>query len=210
MIIFPSGSIAIPGLIITDKYVVITSINLNKINLGFHPTKKFWRENTETIYICTDSNVIADAKSKYLKVFEAGFNVEENLADKLGNMVGKIFTRNFQLKSKSDVKKLFAKLLLKKQLDVKKFTMKIGKITKQLMDFYDRTLIRKQDFVSAVILYHLTERKQDKDMIQEKVNELDSSIHLDDILNRLQFSGLVEKEGDYFKICLDTLLGDGS
>ncbi len=55
-------------LLLTDKALVVSSINLNKINLGFHTTKPYWRENTESAYICRDPLILTEAKEKYVDI----------------------------------------------------------------------------------------------------------------------------------------------
>ena len=54
-------------LVITDKAVVVSSINLNKMNLGHFKTKKFWRENTESLIICKDPELISIAGKESLR-----------------------------------------------------------------------------------------------------------------------------------------------
>lgn len=193
-------------LVLTDKALMVSSVNLNKINLGFHHTKKFWRENTESIMICRSPEIIRLAKEKYLGVFNKCYDVREKLSEKLEKTVQSIFAKTFQLSSRSDVKKLFAKFILKRQVDIKKLILKVGKITKKLMDYHRRTMVEKQDFISALILYYLSERKQDHDQLKEKIDEVDENINLDAIIGSLRFAGLIEQEDDYFKINIEALI----
>lgn len=193
-------------LIITDKALMVSSINLNKINLGFHPTSKFWRENTESILICKKPEIVKIAKELYLKIYAQSYNVGDRLAEKLGEIVKGIFAETFQLRFSPDVKALFAKFVLKKQIDVRKLITKIGKITKKLMDYYNRTKVERQDFISALVLYYLSERKQDLTQLKEKIDEIDSNVNLVTIINGLEFARLIEKEGDFYKINVETLI----
>ena len=194
-------------LIITDKILVISSINLNRINLGWNTTSKFWRENTESLLICKDPVTVESAKERYLEVFNKNYDVKDKLSEKLEELVTSVFTDTFQLRSKSDVKKLFAKFILKKQIDIRRLIIKIGGITKKLMDYHKRNMVGKQDFVSAMVLYYLSERKQDYDELKEKVHEVDESVDLQAIVNELEFLRLIEKEDDYYKINIDSLIG---
>jgi phosphatidylserine/phosphatidylglycerophosphate/cardiolipin synthase-like enzyme len=193
-------------LILTDKVVAVSSVNLNKINLGFNVTSRYWRENTESILVCKNPETIRLAKEKYLKVFDGCYDVRDKLSEKLERIVQSIFSKTFNLRSRSDVKKLFAKFILKRQVDVRKLTIKIGKITKKLMDHYNRTMVEKQDFISAVVLYYLSERKHDYDQLQEKLSEVDSKINLEAIVGALKFAGLIEQEDDYSKINVEALI----
>jgi hypothetical protein len=192
-------------LLITDKNLVVSSINLNKINLGFHPSLKYWRENTESIFVCKSPEVIRAAKEKYLEVFSHSHEVGIKLAEKLEDTVKSTFARTFGLKSSTDTRRLFAKFILKKQMDVRKIVMKVGKITKRLMVHSRRTKVEKQDFVSAMVLYHLSERKQDIAELKQNIDEIDKNVNLSSIINALEFAGFVEKEGSYFKINIEAL-----
>lgn len=197
-------------LIITDKVLAVSSINLNKINLGFYVTKKYWRENSESIFVCKNPDTIRFAKKKYLEVFGKSSDVRNKLSQKLEQLVLHIFTKTFQLHSKADVKRLFARFILKKQIDIRKLIIKIGKMTKKLMDYYKRTMVKKQDFVSALVLYYLSERKQDYDQLKEKMDEVDDTINLLAVINGLRFAGLIEQENDYYKINIEALVKTGS
>jgi phosphatidylserine/phosphatidylglycerophosphate/cardiolipin synthase-like enzyme len=192
-------------LVITDKVLVVSSINLNKMNLGHYKTKKFWRENTESILICQDPALISTAKGKYEEMFSRSINIQDLLCEKLEEMVKDIFQGAFKLSPNPEVRALFAKFILKKEIDTKKTIIKIGKITKRLMIHYERDRVEKDDFISALILYHLSEAKKDYNQLKEKLNELDDSINLKDILNKLVFANLVEKDDGYFKINIDAL-----
>jgi len=192
-------------LLVTDKVVVVSSINLNKMNLGFHTSKRYWRENTESVFVCKKNEVTKVAKEKFLEILNNSQGIEARLAGKLEAKVKDTFAKTFGLKSSPDARKLFAKFILKKQLESRLVFTKVGKITKKLMDHYKRDKIEKQDFVSAIILYYLSERKQDISNLKEKIDDVDKNLNLTAAINALEFSGFVEKEGDYFKINIEAL-----
>ena len=192
-------------LIITDKALVISSINLNKMNLGHYKTKKFWRENTESIIVCQDTNIIEWAKKKYLEVFDKSVSIREMLCQKLEKKVKSIFAGAFQLSPNPEARALFARFILKKEINTKKTIIKVGKMTKRLMDHYKRTRVERDDLTSALILHYLSDAKKDYAQLKEKINEFDDSINLKDILSKLVFANLVEKEDEYFKINIDAL-----
>lgn len=193
-------------LIITDKLVMVSSINLNKITLGFFQTKEFWRENTESIFICKDDDTVKVAKNMYLKVFENCYDVEEKLTEKVEKMVASIFKKTFNLRSRNEVKTLFAKLILKKQIDLKKAIIEIGKLTKQLVTRRGKSFVEKDDFISALILYYLSERKHDFDQLNEKIKEIDSKVNLNTALSILESDKLIVRENEYYKLNLDELI----
>ena len=192
-------------LVITDKALVVSSINLNKMNLGHFKTKKFWRENTESILVCQNSALILAAKRKFEENFDKSIDVQDLLCDKLEKLVKDVFQGAFQLSPTPEVRALFARFILKREIDTKKTVIKVSKITKKLMVHYGRDRVEKDDFISALVLYHLSEAKKDYNQLKEKLNELDDSINLKDTLSRLISANLIEKEDEYFKINIDAL-----
>ncbi len=193
-------------LIITDKYLVVSSINLNKMNLGFHITRKYWRENTESISVCSDVGIIEQAKTQYLDIYDKSTDIENKIAEKIESLVGDMLTSKFDLRSRQEVKMLFARLIIRKEIDVKKFVLEIGKITYNLMKVFNRNMVEKNDFVSALILYYLSERKHDYNDLNDKLAILNIEINLNELLRRLLDKNLIERVGDFYKIKLDSLL----
>jgi len=193
-------------LVLTDKSLVISSINLNRINLGFHKTKKFWRENTETLFVCRSTEVIRSAKQTYLERFGESYDVGNKLAEKLESLVKDTFMNTFGLRSSSEAKKVFARFILNKQIDIRKMIVKIGKLTQKLMTISQRKMVTKEDVVSALVLYCLSERKHDYDQLREKLGEIERGINLKALLNKLKFARLIEQENDFYKINVEALV----
>lgn len=193
-------------LIITDKYLVVSSINLNRMNLGFHITKKYWRENTESISVCSDVGIIGQAKTQFLDIYNRSNDIKNKIAEKIESLVGDMLTSKFDLRSRQEVKMLFARLIIRKEIEVKKFVLEIGKITHNLMKVFNRKMVEKDDFVSALILYYLSERKHDYNDLNDKLNILNTEINLNELLRRLLDKNLIERAGDFYKIKLDSLL----
>ncbi|MEX0763903.1 MAG: phospholipase D-like domain-containing protein [Nitrosopumilaceae archaeon] len=193
-------------LVLTDKRLVVCSINLNKMNLGFEKTKQYWRENTESINVCSDSKILDIAKERFTEVFETAIPVEIRLAEKMQKLVSDAFSQRFGLKTKKDVKILFSRLIVHKEIEVKKFVTELGQITQKLMKKFNKTIVEKDDFVMALILHHLSERKHDLDQLNEKLSILNTQIDLKSLLANLSSKGFIEKEADFYKLKLDTLL----
>ncbi len=175
------------------------------MNLGFKKTNQYWRENTESISVCSDANILSISKNQYLSVFDDGIDIETVLAEKIENLVGGMFTSMFDLRSSKEVKKLFARLVIRKELQVKKFVLDIGKTTAKLMQHFNKKTVGKNEFFLSLILYYLSERKHDFDQLTEKLDILDTEINLDALLSLLLDNNFIEKVDDYYKIKIDKL-----
>ena len=92
-------------LLITDKHLMISSLNLNKMNLGFYKTKKSWRANTETFYLSSDLNLLKKAKQKYEDIFSTCKTVQAHITKNLERKITDLFSKVHGLKSQTKVKK---------------------------------------------------------------------------------------------------------
>lgn len=193
-------------LIITDKATVISSINLNKMGLGFSRTKQVWRENTETILVSRNSDIIDLARMDYLEIFDSCIDVKDKLSQKLENVAKDVLKGVYQLIPNREARTLFAKLILRQQIDVKKFPIQLGRLVNLLVRRFNRITVTKDDILSAMVLYTLSENKQNFNQLQDKMRELDEGEHLKAILFSLEKRGLIITENDFYKLNLNELL----
>lgn len=192
-------------LIITDKHLLIGSINLNKMNLGFNLTKNYWRENTETFFVTFDNDLLQEAKSKFEEQVSSSIKMETKLAEKIQKDVSNILNKSFNIRAKKEVKELFSKFILIKEIEVKKDANKLIKITKKLMQHYDVKIANKNIFIMAVILFYLQDRKHTFSEIENKLNKLDSISNLNALIEKLSNSEFIEMEEDFYKINIESL-----
>jgi len=193
-------------LIVTEKYLLISSVNLNKINLGFHPTKSTWRSNTETILISTNQKIIDKAETQFLNQFEKSIPIQIKLAEKMEKNITKLFKSVFELSISGEVKKLLTKYLLMREIDEKRITKRIGEITSLLMVFYNTKRVEKKHMMLSMILFFLAERKQDFNQLNEQLSSFSTDHDLKTLLSNLILSNLIEKDGDFYKINVIRLL----
>lgn len=195
-------------LLITEKRVVVSSINFNKMNLGFKKAK-LWRQNTETITLLSDRNILLEARKQYDTVFNSGIDISISLSQKLEKEVTALFSKYYKLRSRAEVKKLFSRFILSREVDVHKITLKIGKTIKILLDKDNRKMIRKDDFLMALILYFLSENKLTYDQLEKSLFVLDSSANLKSLLSTLISHQYIEQENSYYKLDVSSLLEGG-
>lgn len=192
--------------IITDKHLMISSVNLNKMNLGFHKTLSFWRANTETITISTNNKILSDAKQRFLEWYnDQCYSVDSVITKNLEKEIGKLFTSLYGLSSKSEAKKIFAIYVIRRKIDYRKGINKIIDITSKLMRSYQKKQIAKDHIVGGIILFYLSERKHDLTQLNEKIADIDSSVDIVPILNDLLSYEFIEKDGDEYKININKL-----
>lgn len=186
-------------IVISDKGVMVGSMNLNMINLGFSKKEGLWRENTETFAVCTERDVIKEAKKQYEDIFNNYCNdVEEVLIEKLQKNISKELGALFNLKADKQVRLLFAKSILVREIETKRFVISVGEAMQKLVKMLDKKKADSEIFFSALVLYHLSERKMERSELRSNLREIDDKT-FDLILNKLESMQLINKVGIFYK-----------
>lgn len=201
-------------LLITDKLLIISSVNLNKMNLGYGRTKKLWRANTETVTVDNDVNIIKCAKKYFDDKFNESINVLEYLAknSKELNYAKSIFTV-FDVKPDKEVESLLSKFIIKSDIKLKNNLYNIGKYAKIIVNKYKsdkrkngQQTVDKEDFIEALVLYYLSDRKHTESELNEKINEITDSVKIGSILRHLLDYKLIIAEQGFYKVDITKLL----
>jgi len=193
-------------LLITDKRVKVSSINLNKINLGFNKRKDLWRGNTETAYLTENLETIEIAKKKFEQIFLQSNDISNKLIEKMENEVKYVLKDIYGLNSRQEVKNLLSKFIFNNELKTKKILLKIGKFTYYLMKQLDRSMVNKNDLLMSLILYYLSESKMTYEKIEEELIQLETQLDLQHLLNNLCEIKYIEKENNFYKLCVESLI----
>ncbi len=196
-------------LLITDKKLVVSSVNLNKMNLGFGTAKKFWRGNTESITIEDNESIIHEAKLAFEEIFWSSQSILEYFADKEKRLAKSIF-EVFNVRATPEVRKLFSQVIVKYDVRQKKQLYEIGRYASILLRKYSfgRNVVDKSDFVSAMVLHFLSEHKHSMPELTDKILEVSPDMDTARVLERLINYKLIEADEGYYKINITELLGE--
>ncbi len=194
-------------LMITDKRLVVSSVNLNKMNLGYAKKKALWRANTETITIESNLDIIRKAKSDYEDIFDDSVQLLNYLSEKEGDYAVSIFTV-YGVKPDKNVKNLLSKVIVKSDIRLKRNLYQIGRYASVLIKKINKNkpVIDTSDFLCAMALYYLSDRKQTGSELKEKLSEISPIIDIEDIISKLLQYKLIVKEEEFYKLDLKTLL----
>ncbi len=185
-------------LIITDNIVSLSSVNLNKMNLGIKRPGSTWRANTETIYLSKDAEIIDSARNQFISVFNELNDVRLDLAQKLEKNITNLFYKYYGIRSRKEVKELFSHFFLSQEIEVRKVALKIGKIVKKLMG--QDNFVTKEVFIKAVTLHYLSDNKLTINQISEKLSVLNTKMDLHRLLDELLENNYIEQEGIFYKL----------
>lgn len=185
-------------LLITDKRLAISSINLNKINLGYTKNKKkYWRGNTETITICSTQKTIKIAQEKFNSLPNV-IHIEEKLKEKIYDTLLDNMFSNYDLSKSAEVKSVFSKLILTSELNIHTLVQQIGKEINIIMKSKNKKFVRIDDFCQSYILYSLSERKHGFRELEDEIRVFYEITNLQDLLNDLVLKNQIsETEGIY-------------
>lgn len=184
--------------IITNNIFSLSSVNLNKMNLGFPKSNKSWRSNTETIYLSKDIKIIDSAIKQFECIFNSLSDVRLDLARRLEKDVSNLFNKYYGLYSRKEAKELFSQFFLSQEIEVKKVALKIGKIVKKLMG--KEKYVTKNIFIKAVTLHFLSDNKLTINQISEKLSVLNTKMDLHRLLDELIENNYIEQEGIFYKL----------
>ena len=132
--------------------------------------------------------------------------MREGIARKQTSKIGVLLSRTFNLRSSSEVKSLFAKLIVHHEIEAENFVYRLARITARVSELAGSRIVSKDDFLRAVALYYLSERKHDRQQLAEKLSVINAENSIKDILPWLIEKGLIEKQDDFYKIKIEKLL----
>jgi len=196
-------------LIITDERLVVSSVNLNKMNLGYAKKKALWRANTETITVESNSDIITKAKADYEKIFNDSIPLLNYLSEKETDYAVSIFSV-YGVKPNKQVKNLLSRVVVMSDIKLKKNLYLIGKYASILVRKFNKIkgIVETPDFLCAMVLYYLSDRKHTEPELREKLLEIFPSTDFESIKNDLLQNKLIIKEGEFFKLNVETLMGE--
>lgn len=196
-------------LIITDKRVVVSSVNLNKMNLGYAKKKSLWRANTETITVESNPEIIRKAKNDYDDIFNGSVQILNDLSKKEEDYALSIFTVH-GVKPEKDVMYLLSRVIVRSDIKLKRNLYQIGRYASILIKKFNKSgsTIGTSDFLCAMVLYYLSERKHTEPELKERLSEITPTIDNEIIITKLLQYKLIMKEEEFFKIDVKTLLGE--
>jgi len=196
-------------LIITDERLVVSSVNLNKMNLGYAKKKALWRANTETITVESNSDIVRKAKADYEEIFSDSIPLLNYLSEKETNYALSIFSV-YGVKADKQVKNLLSRVIVMSDIKLKTNLYQIGRYASILVRKFNKLkpIVETQDFLCAMVLYFLSDRKHTESELKEKLSEIFSIIDSESIIERLLQYKLIIKEEEFYKLNLKTLLGE--
>jgi DNA-dependent RNA polymerase auxiliary subunit epsilon len=179
------------------------------MNLGYAKTKALWRANTETIMVESNINVISDARRRYDEVFDDSIELISYLSQKQLDYAKSIF-RVYGVKADHNVQNLFSRVIVKSDIKMKKDLYQIGKYASILIRKFNKndTVVDITDFLSAMALYYLSDRKHTESELREKLTNIYETIDDNGIIQKLLKYNLITKEEEFYKLDLVTLLGE--
>lgn len=189
---------------VNDKWVVIPSGDLNKMNLGYSTGKNYWRADTQLVVIDDSDRLVNKVKDEFEKRFQlidAGMLYKKDVVDiirRISRRHGLVSTTE----AKNYLARLKAYLMIKTERDLRYIVNLAVKITR----IYNRRRIEGLFIIMAIILYYLQRREQKMEELLEKLETIEKEDKIRDALNKLVFLGFVVKSEDIYRINVEKML----
>ncbi len=192
---------------LTEKYLIITSANLTKMNLGFRKAKNYWRSNTEFLYIDNNPETIKLAREEFLNKFNSADTIEAVLGQSnKAQSKAKEYFDLFNYSSKKEAKIILGKFRLKFAIDTERNIIKIAKYASILAKNEGTRLIEKNHVIMGGILLFLQKRASTLKELNESLLEICLESEIESSVQKLIDLNYVETENEYYKIKIEQLL----
>jgi len=188
-------------LLVTEKFVLVGSVNLNNMNLGFNKGRMYWRSNIETIYVTSD--LVSSAKSDFETIIDASRKIEEVHIVKESKKLGGFFS-DYDLKSQDSAKQMVARFIVNERIQGKAEILRLaGYVNLYVKRVHPRTkLVTKMDMLSCLVLHILSESQQTQSLIQQRLLIYGSIEEINQALNDMITIGMIEENNGEIKLDL--------
>ena len=194
---------------VNERWLIIGSPNLTKMNLGFSPQGDQWRADTQVLYLRDDESLVQEAAAAFNRQFSSspqGIAVLAEISTKI--QTARLRFRSVGLKCTKEAAVLVARLESYFAIEAVQRAEEISKLAVKLVCREKRERVEDRHIAMAAILLLLTERRhEEKELITKLSAALEPTLIVD-ALRGLDAQRLVKKTKDGWVIELDTLVED--
>lgn len=192
---------------LTEKWLVVGSANLGKMNLGFRKGGG-WRANTEIMMLENNPEIIGEAKRKIDEKFKSADTLSEVLAtSNKAQSTAKEYFDLFDHYSRTEAKIMFGKLRLKFRLETEQKLIKVARYASLLAKRTEKRYIEEIDVVMGAILLILQNRSStQKEIINAFEDIINEKLILKGLEKLTKKDLIITNNSVEFKINIDKLL----
>lgn len=188
-----------------EKWMVVGSVNLTKMSLGFGKNDG-WRANTETLYLERTSE-IKNAKSSILDIFSRANSLLEVISSaSSSHRDAKQYFDYFDHYSRTTAKKAFGKIKTNLSLDHKKTLLKIAEFAAKLAKEEDETYINEPHVIMGGVLQKLKQRSLTMEELKASFQNIFKEDKMIKAINNLQDKNYIKQNKERYEINIQSLL----
>jgi phosphatidylserine/phosphatidylglycerophosphate/cardiolipin synthase-like enzyme len=194
---------------LNEKWLVIGSPNLTKMNLGFSSQGSQWRADTQVLYTRGDEPLIHEAAAAFNRQFTVspqGISVLAEISTKIQTARQRF--RSVGLKCTTQAAVLVARLESYFAIEALQRAEEISKLAIKLVHREKREKVEDRHVTMAAILLLLTERRHEEKELVTKLSVVLEPTLIVDALKSLDVQRLIKETKDGWVIELDTLVED--
>lgn len=194
---------------LSDKWFIIGSANLAKMNLGFVPRSNYWRADTQVLFLRDEVSLIEEAAIAFREYFNSSPQDISVLAEISSNIkVARNKFRSVGLKCSSGAAVLMARLESHFAIEAAQKMNEISRLAAKLVHRDNREKVDEQHVAMAAILLLLRERKHQEDELARKLSAALGQALIGEALRGLAARHYATKTADGWAIDIDTLVRD--
>lgn len=194
---------------LSDKWFIIGSANLAKMNLGFAPRSNYWRADTQVLFLQDEVSLIEEAAIAFREYFNSSPQDISVLAEISSNIkVARNKFRSVGLKCSSGAAVLMARLESHFAIEAAQKMNEISRLAAKLVHRDNREKVDEQHVAMAAILLLLRERKHQEDELARKLSPALGQALIGEALRGLAARHYATKTTDGWAIDIDTLVRD--
>jgi phosphatidylserine/phosphatidylglycerophosphate/cardiolipin synthase-like enzyme len=194
---------------LSDKWVVVGSANLTKMNLGFAPSRNSWRGDTQVLYMRDDPSLIGEAAIAFREQFDSspkGISVLAGISSKI--QAARSRFRSIGLKCSADAAALMARLESHFSIESIQKANEVSRLAAKLVHHDNRERVDEEHVAMAAILLLLRERRHQEDELAKKLSPALEQRLVSEALLGLAVRQYATETTDGWAIDIDTLVRD--
>jgi hypothetical protein len=189
---------------VNDNWLAVPSGDFNKMNLGYHISKRYWRADTQLVLLDDNKEQIKlfkDMFEQHFKPIDIGSICRKDI-DSLFMGLRKRYHVLSTREAKDYISRLKSFLIIKTENDVRYVMNLAFKLTR----INGKKRIEGIYVVMAIVLYHLQRREHKFDEISEKLEDIVDKPKIREAVDRLVRVGYILKSEDVYRVNVEKLL----
>lgn len=155
---------------LTEKWLMVGSPNLTKMNLGFGKSHDFWRSNTEILFLTDEPTILSQARKEFESLLSksvSGITAISDTTTKLGQ--AKDIFGTFNARSRENARLIMSRIETRLSIKSRSDIIRIARVSVGIANRLHESYVDDIHVIMAIILFYLQERKHSRKELEDKM-----------------------------------------